>query len=91
MSIETLYKCDVCGAVRGESNHWFAVGKLTGAIVVIQWDRAILEGATHICGQKCAHALLDRWLATGSLTLTREADFGGVGLDQPAAEPIQEA
>ena len=23
MSIETKYICDVCGAARGETNHWF--------------------------------------------------------------------
>lgn len=26
MSIETKYVCDVCGAVRGEANHWFILG-----------------------------------------------------------------
>lgn len=70
MSIETKYICDVCGAVRGETNHWF-VGAVTGGVqpaLFIEGFRVCDNtNVKHLCGQKCAHALLDRWLTTGSL------------------------
>lgn len=73
MSIETKYVCDVCGAVRGEANHWFILGLNDGeessSIAVWPFDiDELYEGQRHVCGQKCAHALLDRWLTTGGLT-----------------------
>lgn len=67
MSIETKCFCDMCGAVRGATNHWFMVGSLPGAIVVKRWESSKFASAQiHLCGQKCVHALLDRWLTTGS-------------------------
>ena len=67
MSIETKCFCDMCGAVRGATNHWFMVGSLPGAIVVKRWESSNFASAQiHLCGQKCVHALLDRWLTTGS-------------------------
>ena len=69
MSIETKCFCDMCGAVRGATNHWFMVGSLPGAIVVKRWESSKFASAQiHLCGQKCVHALLDRWLTTGSLS-----------------------
>ena len=67
MSIETKYVCDVCGAVRGEANHWFE------ALVAVPVESLAItkfkgrKGLAHLCGQKCVHTLLDRWLTTGSL------------------------
>ena len=72
MSIETKCFCDMCGAVRGATNHWFMVDDLLvvglpGAIVVKRWESSKFASAQiHLCGQKCVHALLDRWLTTGS-------------------------
>ena len=67
MSIETKCFCDMCGAVRGATNHWFMVGSLPGAIVIKRWESSTFASAQiHLCGQKCVHALLDRWLTTGS-------------------------
>ena len=89
MSIETKCFCDMCGAVRGATNHWFMVGSLPGAIVVKRWESSKFASAQiHLCGQKCVHALLDRWLTTGSL----DANLGGVPRRQRAKIPhIREA
>ena len=75
MSIETKCFCDMCGAVRGATNHWFMVGSLPGAIVVKRWESSKFASAQiHLCGQKCVHALLDHWLTTGSLDANRHED-----------------
>lgn len=69
MSIETKYVCDVCGAVRGETNHWFVGGTEDSNLQIWPFDSDPLYGGQqHLCGQKCAHAMLDRWLTTGSIT-----------------------
>ncbi len=80
MSIETKCFCDMCRAVRGATNHWFMVDDLLvvgipGAIVVKRWESSKFASAQiHLCGQKCVHALLDRWLTTGSLDANRHED-----------------
>ena len=70
--------CDVCGQVKGESNHWFLVvspehptpeshGIAFGASTAMFSDPEglILED---ICGQACLHKRLSRWIETPVLT-----------------------
>lgn len=65
----TVYKCDICEAERGLANHWFTGYESSdGQLILTPWSKTDdLDCSAHLCGQKCAHALLDRWLATGSL------------------------
>lgn len=70
MSIETTYACDVCGEIRGESNHWFEVVEHAGNIALAKFLGR--RTARQVCGSKCAHALLDRWLTTGNLESKQE-------------------
>ena len=57
MQVNT-YKCDVCGALKKEANHWFMAG--TGMIgdarfIVVPWGGSLPGGATlHLCGIGCA-------------------------------------
>ena len=67
MSIETKIICDVCGAVRGETNHWFSIYTYPATDGVLMIRQFATDRPEHVCGQQCAHALLDRWLATGML------------------------
>ena len=64
MSIETVVKCDVCGAVRGATNHWFLASAGNGAYI-IPWNRVPISKvfAKHLCGQACAHKFLDQFFA----------------------------
>lgn len=68
MSIETKYVCDVCGAVRGETNHWFVANVGNAGYHVRPWglaeaeDRLLYDDAKHLCGAQCIHALLDQFL-----------------------------
>jgi len=61
--IETVCKCDTCGKVKGEANHWLMGSAISGPqAVTTNWGFAIgkwngaLEDATvyHFCGMNCA-------------------------------------
>ena len=53
MAMATKYTCDVCGAERQESNHWFM---WQGDITFEKWseDLADTEEWGHLCGIGCA-------------------------------------
>lgn len=57
--------CDVCGAVKKETNHWFKVDVLSGFFRIVS-TRNAKEGKD-ICGQECASKLLSQWMATGTI------------------------
>ncbi len=61
------YKCDYCGARKGETNHWFQriTGTELGTFLLIPWDdwNPDEPGIEHICSEKCAHTALSQYLA----------------------------
>lgn len=69
MRIETV-KCDQCGAVKGESNHWLHMDVATnrdGNIIYVSIGRAKTEQGFErmdLCGQECFHKILDALLFT---------------------------
>lgn len=68
MSLDRIYRCR-CGSQRLQANHWFAVVISTGGLHFYHWevaqDKDILdqERTIHLCGQVCAHKLLDEFLS----------------------------
>ena len=73
MKTQTPYKCDICGKVRNEVNHWYIFEPcIEGGYVVNRWadieriaPLIIDEDTTkHICGQQCAHKLLEEFMST---------------------------
>jgi hypothetical protein len=51
------FKCDECGKVRGESNHWFWLLNLPGRCVIGEWGAPIRDENAkpqHLCGIGCA-------------------------------------
>lgn len=69
------YSCDICGVERKEANHWFMATKDAVCLSIESWDAAEIENwldnedALHLCGQVCAHKLLDRFLAEATKTV----------------------
>lgn len=60
MSIQTTYKCDVCGKQRGEGNHWLSMMQSdTCSPRFYSWDP---QASEHVCSSACAHKALDEWL-----------------------------
>ena len=55
MTTETV-TCDVCGAVKGATNHWYLL-RLTGddeGVVIEPHSTQKLSGDLDVCGKPCA-------------------------------------
>lgn len=49
------FRCDVCGKVKGETNHWFVLLLMPRKIEVLQFEENWSKpGALHVCGSGCA-------------------------------------
>lgn len=67
--IRQAISCDMCGAEKRQTNHWFVAYAHAGELRVSAWNANIRmrSGAKHLCGQTCVHKLLDEFIAgTGS-------------------------
>lgn len=69
MIIPGQIKCDVCGAVKGETNHWLVavtVSNRAGIMFIpaecVEESRNPLAVYEDICGHDCAHKHFSRWL-----------------------------
>lgn len=56
--------CDVCGAEKKEVNHWFKVRQTEVGLI---FSAPSSKTGKDVCGQACAHKLLDRWMSTGTI------------------------
>jgi hypothetical protein len=78
--------CDVCGRVKGETNHWFlAIAPIDTSDprsngIAFGTSAAELEDPRglirqHICGQECMHKRLSRWIeaSTAPTPTTQES------------------
>jgi hypothetical protein len=83
------FNCDVCGAERKETNHWFvavpSVDSATEPFKIYTWKAArfnrLLEmrtskkaGAKHVCGQRCLLLLVDQLTSSTLPAQTLKAD-----------------
>jgi len=73
MSVKPQFVCDICGAQRQDTNHWFLAEQLpNGILSFTPWDLPRSPGyreqahIQHLCGQACAHKLLDAWMSEAS-------------------------
>lgn len=70
MSVKPQFVCDICGAQRQDTNHWFLAELLANGILQLTpWELPQSEGyreqpqIKHLCGQTCAHKLFDAWMS----------------------------
>jgi hypothetical protein len=53
----TTFRCDVCGKLKQEANHWFRLLKGPGpvaSLTVTAWeDPALGPEEMHLCGMEC--------------------------------------
>jgi hypothetical protein len=63
--IRQAISCDICGAEKRETNHWFMAYEQSGELRVSAWssDHRLRPGTKHLCGQACVHKLADEFMA----------------------------
>jgi hypothetical protein len=61
MKIEN-YKCDVCGATKGEANHWWVIAITQHEFYLYGWHKNTRPDF-HVCGQACASKKLSEFMA----------------------------
>ena len=63
--IRQAISCDICGAEKKQTNHWYVTYDQGGELRVSGFDarNRLRPGAKHLCGQTCLHKLLDDFMA----------------------------
>jgi hypothetical protein len=58
------YKCDGCGKMKGETNHWWLIEFESGIFTVFCWLANVAQHARakHICSQACAIRVISEWM-----------------------------
>ena len=72
MAVSSTYKCDGCGKLKGEVNHWFVVTELapqngdtisSETLAIHRWPRyKDAAGVKHLCGAECVMKQVQRFL-----------------------------
>ncbi len=87
--IRQAISCDICGAEKRQTNHWFVAYTQGGELRVAPWNSngRMRAGAKHLCGQTCLHKLMDEFIAramsnrAGSAPEPVEASHPGAATD----------
>jgi hypothetical protein len=63
--IRQAISCDICGAEKKQTNHWFVACEVAGELRVSGWNSRMRQrvGTKHLCGQTCLHKLVDEFMA----------------------------
>jgi hypothetical protein len=63
--IRQAISCDVCGAEKRQTNHWFVAYTQGGELRLTGWNAScrMRAGSKHLCGQTCVHKLVDEFIA----------------------------
>ena len=63
--IRQAISCDICGAEKKQTNHWFVANEQGGELRISGWSTRIRlrAGTRHLCGQTCLHKLVDEFMA----------------------------
>lgn len=86
--IRQAISCDICGAEKKQTNHWFVACEQGGELRVSGWNsrNRLRAGSKHLCGQTCLHKLVDEFMAR-----TIAAPVIAHSADLPDAEPARPA
>jgi hypothetical protein len=62
--IRQAISCDICGAEKKQTNHWFVAYEQGGELRVSGWSsrNRLRAGSKHLCGQACMHKLADEFM-----------------------------
>ncbi|HEY3706382.1 MAG TPA: hypothetical protein VGL22_15070, partial [Terracidiphilus sp.] len=87
--IRQAISCDVCGAEKKQTNHWYVTCEQAGELRVSGWSSRMRQrpGTKHLCGQTCLHKLVDEFIARVSGQRVAVSESG----DSPATPPEADA
>jgi hypothetical protein len=83
--IRQAISCDICGAEKKQTNHWFVAYEQEGELRVSGWSsrKRLRPGAKHLCGQTCLHKLMDDFMARTLAARTPQAAAGDAAGEVP--------
>jgi hypothetical protein len=63
--IRQAISCDLCGAEKRQTNHWFVAYEQGEELRISGWSASnrLRPGTRHLCGQTCLHKLVDDFMA----------------------------
>ena len=62
MKVDT-YKCDVCGTIKGENNHWFRIDTGVSGLELNAWGvMPPSETTVDLCSDQCVIKVVQKWL-----------------------------
>ncbi len=81
MKVDT-YKCDICGTIKGENNHWFRIDAGASGLELNAWGvKPPLETTVDVCSDQCVIKIVQKWLTSQALSSGArypEARYAGV-------------
>jgi len=85
--IRQAISCDICGAEKKQTNHWFVANEHGGEIRVSGWNsrNRMRPGSKHLCGQTCLHKLVDDFMARDVAARMQRGIVDEVDLDVQVA------
>lgn len=85
--IRQAISCDMCGAEKKQTNHWFVACEISGELRVSGWNsrNRLRTGSKHLCGQACLHKLADEFMARVIGEKTARTAVGEADLPPEAA------
>lgn len=72
MAVSSTYKCDICGKLKAEVNHWYVGSEISPAnegdvsadsLGIHRWPKyRDAAGAKHLCGAECVIKYVNEFL-----------------------------
>jgi hypothetical protein len=74
MAKQIQYVCDGCGTPKGSTNHWFSL-IIKAGLIQIYYSQELLDidGAIHLCGERCLQRKISETVAQPPSILERTA------------------
>ena len=76
------YKCDVCGTMKGENNHWFRIDAGPSGLELNAWG-VVPATATSadLCSDGCVMKMVGKWLTEqATVSGARQAESRGASV-----------
>jgi hypothetical protein len=68
MKVDT-YKCDVCGTIKGENNHWFRIDTGVSGLELNAWGVMPPTATTvDLCSDSCVIKVVGKWLTQQAIS-----------------------